>query len=88
LVYAPIAQLVERSICNADVACSNHAGGTRFQSNQGTVMKTSATFKLSKTAKRALAIIVNADQHGAWKKALIGAEAAAQVRPSRREKTK
>jgi hypothetical protein len=51
-------------------------------------MKTSSAFKLSKTAKRSLAIIVNADQHGAWKKALIGAEAAAQVRPSRREKTK
>ena len=51
-------------------------------------MKTSSAFKLSKTAKRALAIIVNADQHGAWKRALVGAEAAAQVRPSRREKTK
>jgi hypothetical protein len=51
-------------------------------------MKTSSAFKLSKTAKRALAIITNPDQHGAWKKALINAEAAAQIRPSRREKTK
>ena len=51
-------------------------------------MKTSAAFKLSKTAKRALAIITNAEQHGAWKKALVSAEAAAQVKPSRREKTK
>jgi hypothetical protein len=51
-------------------------------------MKTSSAFKLSKTAKRALAIITNPDQHGAWKKALVGAEAAAQIRPSRREKTK
>jgi hypothetical protein len=51
-------------------------------------MKTSSAFKLSKTAKRALAIIVNPEQHGAWKKALVGAEAAAQIRPARREKTK
>ena len=51
-------------------------------------MKTSSAFKLSKTAKRALAIIVKPDQCSAWRKALIGAEAAAQVRPSRREKTK
>ena len=51
-------------------------------------MKTSAAFKLSKTAKRALAIITNPEQHGAWKKALVSAEAAAQVKPSRREKTK
>ena len=59
-----------------------------FNPTQGTTMKTSSAFKLSKTAKRALAIIVNPDQHGAWKKALVSAEAAAQVRPSRREKTK
>jgi len=51
-------------------------------------MKTSSAFKLSKTAKRALDIITIPDLHGAWKKALVGAEAAAQVRPSRREKTK
>ena len=51
-------------------------------------MKTSSAFKLSNKVKRALAIIVKADQHSAWKKALVGAEAAAQVRPSRREKTK
>jgi len=51
-------------------------------------MKTSSAFKLSKTAKRALAIITNADQCSSWKRALIGAEAAAQIKPSRREKTK
>ena len=51
-------------------------------------MKTSSAFKLSKTAKRALAIITNSEQHGAWKRALVSAEAAAQVKPSRREKTK
>jgi len=50
-------------------------------------MKTSSAFKLSKTAKRALAIIVNTDQHSAWKRALVGAEAAAQIHPARREKT-
>jgi hypothetical protein len=49
-------------------------------------MKTSSAFKLSKTAKRALAIIVNPDQHGAWKKALVGAEAAAQIQPRGRNK--
>ena len=26
---APVAQLVECLICNQDVACSNHAGGTK-----------------------------------------------------------
>lgn len=51
-------------------------------------MKTSSAFKLSKTAKRALAIITNSDQKSAWKRALVQAEAAAQVKPSRREKTK
>ena len=50
-------------------------------------MKTSSAFKLSKTAKRALAIITDPEQKGAWKKALVQAEAAAQVRPSRREKS-
>jgi hypothetical protein len=63
-------------------------GAPDFNPTKGTAMKTSSAFKLSKTAKRSLAIIVNADQHGAWKRALVGAEAAAQVRPSRREKTK
>lgn len=63
-------------------------GAPSFNPTKGTAMKTSSAFKLSKTAKRALAIITNADQHGAWKKALVSAEAAAQVRPSRREKTK
>ena len=51
-------------------------------------MKTSSAFKLSKTAKRALAIIPNAELRGAWKKSLVQAEAAAQIKPSRREKTK
>ena len=50
--------------------------------------RTGSSFKLSKTAKRALAIITNPEQHGAWKKALISAEAAAQIKSSRREKTK
>jgi hypothetical protein len=63
-------------------------GAPSFNPTKGITMKTSSAFKLSKTAKRALAIITNADQRGAWKKALVGAEAAAQVRPSRREKTK
>ena len=63
-------------------------GAPSFNPTKETAMKTSSAFKLSKTAKRALAIITNPDQHGAWKKALVGAEAAAQVRPSRREKTK
>jgi len=51
-------------------------------------MKTSSAFKLSKTAKRSLAIIAKPDQCNAWKKALVDAEAAAQIRLSRREKTK
>ena len=51
-------------------------------------MKTSSSFKLSKTAKRALAIIADPEQRGSWKKALVQAEAAAQIKPSRREKTK
>jgi hypothetical protein len=59
-----------------------------FNPTKGTAMKTSSAFKLSKTAKRALAIIVNPEQHGAWKKALVSAEAAAQVKLARREKTK
>jgi hypothetical protein len=63
-------------------------GAPSFNPTKGNAMKTSSAFKLSKTAKRALAIITNPDQHGAWKKALVSAEAAAQVRPSRREKTK
>ncbi len=69
---------------NLDAKCYNLLS----QSNQGTTMKTSSAFKLSKTAKRALAIITNPDQHSAWKRALVQAEAAAQVKPSRREKTK
>ena len=63
-------------------------GAPNSNSTKGTAMKTSSAFKLSKTAKRALAIITNPEQHGAWKKALVSAEAAAQIRPSRREKTK
>ena len=50
-------------------------------------MKTSSAFKLSKTAKRALAIITDSQKCGEWKKALVQAEAAAQVKPSRREKS-
>lgn len=49
-------------------------------------MKTSSAFKLSKTAKRALAIITDNNLRGAWKKALVQAEAAAQVQPRSRNK--
>ena len=49
-------------------------------------MKTSSAFKLSKTAKRALAIITDPQKCGAWRKALIDAEAAAQVQPRSRSK--
>ena len=49
-------------------------------------MKTSSAFKLSKTAKRALAIIYNSQQRSEWKKALIDAEASAQVQPRGRSK--
>ena len=51
-------------------------------------MKTSSAFKLSKTAKRALAIITNPQKCSEWKRALVSAEAVAQIKPSRREKTK
>lgn len=50
-------------------------------------MKTSSAFKLSKTAKRALAIIVNPQQRSEWKRALVNAEATAQVQPRSRSKT-
>ena len=49
-------------------------------------MKTSAAFKLSKTAKRALAIITNPQKCSEWKRALVSAEAAAQVQPRSRNK--
>ena len=80
--------MVKRLTCNHETGVRFSPGAPSFNPTKGTIMKTSATFKLSKTAKRALAIIVNADQHGAWKKALVSAEAAAQIRPARREKTK
>lgn len=49
-------------------------------------MKTSSAFKLSKTAKRALAIIHNNQKCSEWKKALVDAEATAQVQPRSRSK--
>lgn len=49
-------------------------------------MKTSSAFKLSKTAKRALAIIIDSQKCGEWKKALVQAEVAAQVQPRSRSK--
>jgi len=49
-------------------------------------MKTSSAFKLSKTAKRALAIITDAQKRGEWRKALVQAEAAAQVQPRGKSK--
>jgi hypothetical protein len=49
-------------------------------------MKTNSAFKLSKTAKRALAIIHNPAQRGAWKKCLIEADHAAQQQPRGRTK--
>lgn len=49
-------------------------------------MKTSSAFKLSKTAKRALAIITDPQKCGDWKRALVQAEAAAQVQPRARSK--
>lgn len=45
--------------------------------------RTGASFKLSKTAKRALAIIQDLQQRGAWKKALVDAEFASQQQPRR-----
>jgi len=45
--------------------------------------KTTGAFKLSKEAKRALAIIKNSHQRGAWKKALVDAEYASQQQPRR-----
>lgn len=41
--------------------------------------RTGSAFKLSKTAKRALAIITNSQKRGDWKRALVDAEASAQV---------
>lgn len=49
-------------------------------------MKTSSAFKLSKTAKRALAIIVNPQKCSEWKRALVSAEATAQIQPRSRNK--
>ena len=51
-------------------------------------MKTGSSFKLSKEAKRALAIIKDPQQRGAWKKCLVDAEASAQIQPRSRTKTK
>ena len=50
--------------------------------------RTGSAFKLSKTAKRALAIIYNPQQRGEWKKALVDAEASAQVQPRGRNRDK
>lgn len=49
-------------------------------------MKTGSSFKLSKEAKRALAIIRDPQQRGAWKKSLVQAEATAIIQA--RNKTK
>jgi hypothetical protein len=51
-------------------------------------MKTSSAFRLSKTAKRALAIITDSTQRSAWKRSLVNAEAVAQVQPRSRNKSK
>lgn len=45
--------------------------------------RTGSAFKLSKTAKRALAIITNPQQRGAWKQCLVDAEYSAQQQPRR-----
>lgn len=45
--------------------------------------KTTGAFKLSKEAKRALAIIKDPEQRNAWKRCLIDAEHAAQQQPRR-----
>lgn len=48
-------------------------------------MRTSSAFKLSKTAKRALAIIRNPEQRNAWRRCLVQAEATAQIQPRGRK---
>lgn len=49
-------------------------------------MRTGSAFKLSKTAKRALAIIKNPEQRNAWRRCLVDAEATAQIQPRGRNK--
>ncbi len=49
-------------------------------------MRTSGAFKLSKTAKRALAVIHNPEQRNAWRRCLVDAEASAQIQPRGKSK--
>lgn len=49
------------------------------------MLKPTANFKLSKSAKRILATVVNPQLKGALKKGYIQAELAAQQQPPRRE---
>ena len=49
-------------------------------------MRTSGAFRLSKEAKRALAIITSPEQRNSWKRSLINAEATAQIQPRGRNK--
>lgn len=49
-------------------------------------MRTSGAFKLSKTAKRALAVIKDPQQRNAWRRCLVDAEATAQIQPRGRNK--
>lgn len=49
-------------------------------------MRTSGAFRLSKEAKRALAIIRDPQQRNSWKRCLIDAEATSQIQPRGRNK--
>ena len=49
-------------------------------------MRTSGAFKLSKTAKRALAVIRDPQQRNAWRRCLVDAEATAQIQPRGKSK--
>lgn len=44
-------------------------------------MKTGSQFRLSKTAKRMLATIIDPQRRGEWKRCLIDAESIAQIQP-------
>lgn len=45
------------------------------------MLKPTASFKISKATKRGLAVIPDAHQRGAWKRAMIQAELSSLIRP-------
>jgi hypothetical protein len=52
-------------------------------------MKPSSTFKFSKSSKRMLCTMINAEQRNAWKRCMIEAELYSKivVKPSKKERT-